>query len=81
MINSVLSKKIITIMRCHYFALVAQGGATLELFEEFVSKKLVLCPKPRTRYAIVPKKLQNWTLPLLFPDRWLDRMLGKRLGG
>jgi len=35
--------------------------------------------KPRTRYALVQHKLQNWMLPLLLPDRVVDRIFLKKL--
>lgn len=37
-------------------------------------------PRPRTRYAVVPQRFKNWTLPRLLPKRVLDRMIGKQLG-
>jgi NAD(P)-dependent dehydrogenase (short-subunit alcohol dehydrogenase family) len=36
--------------------------------------------KPRVRYAVVPQKLKNWTLPRALPKRTLDRMIGKQSG-
>jgi NAD(P)-dependent dehydrogenase (short-subunit alcohol dehydrogenase family) len=35
---------------------------------------------PKSRYAIVPHALSNWYLPRLLPDRWLDKLIGKRIG-
>lgn len=35
---------------------------------------------PQTRYALVPKKLQNWTLPRLLPTKLINTIIGKRLG-
>jgi NAD(P)-dependent dehydrogenase (short-subunit alcohol dehydrogenase family) len=35
--------------------------------------------KPKTRYALVQNKFQNWILPLLLPDRVTDRLLLKKL--
>ncbi len=37
-------------------------------------------PRPRVRYAIVPQRLKNWTLPMLLPHRMLDKMIAKQLG-
>jgi NAD(P)-dependent dehydrogenase (short-subunit alcohol dehydrogenase family) len=34
--------------------------------------------RPRVRYAVVPRPLQNWTLPRLLPRRLLDRMIAAR---
>ncbi|OJJ14515.1 oxidoreductase [marine bacterium AO1-C] len=36
--------------------------------------------KPKTHYAIVPRKFKNWTIPTLLPHRMLDRMIGKGVG-
>jgi NAD(P)-dependent dehydrogenase (short-subunit alcohol dehydrogenase family) len=36
--------------------------------------------KPRARYAVIPNRLKNWTLPRLLPARMLDGMLAKQLG-
>ncbi len=36
--------------------------------------------KPRQRYAEVPQRFQNWSLPKLLPGKWLDRMIAKRAG-
>jgi hypothetical protein len=35
--------------------------------------------KPKTRYALVQRKFKNWTLPLLLPDRVIDRFSLKKL--
>ncbi len=36
--------------------------------------------RPRVRYAVVPHRFVNWTLPMLLPKRVLDKIIGKRLG-
>ena len=36
--------------------------------------------KPKARYAPVPEKLTNWTIPTRLPKRWLDRIFWKRFG-
>ena len=36
--------------------------------------------RPKTRYAVVPGKLQNWTIPRLLPTRVVDRVIGAQLG-
>ncbi|MEP3072689.1 SDR family oxidoreductase [Maricaulis sp.] len=36
--------------------------------------------KPRLRYAIVPQRLTNWSLPKLLPGRLVDNMVAKRVG-
>jgi len=35
---------------------------------------------PKTRYALVPNKWSNWVLPRLLPTKFINRMIGKRLG-
>lgn len=35
---------------------------------------------PRARYAVVPGRFVNWTLPMLLPKRVVDRLIAKRLG-
>lgn len=36
--------------------------------------------KPRVRYAVVPQRFRNWSLPMLLPKRMVDRLIGKQLG-
>ena len=36
--------------------------------------------RPKTRYVITPKIIKNYFIPGFFPDRWVDRMIGKMLG-
>src|ERR1700690_1260015 len=36
--------------------------------------------KPKSRYAVVPQRFKNWTLPRLFPTRMLDAFLAKQMG-
>ena len=36
--------------------------------------------KPKLRYAVVPQRFKNWTVPMALPKRWLDRMIGKQTG-
>ena len=36
--------------------------------------------KPKARYAVVPQRLKNWTLPRLLPVRMLDAQLARLLG-
>jgi NAD(P)-dependent dehydrogenase (short-subunit alcohol dehydrogenase family) len=36
--------------------------------------------KPKARYAVVPQRFKNWTLPRLFPTRMLDAFLAKQMG-
>jgi NAD(P)-dependent dehydrogenase (short-subunit alcohol dehydrogenase family) len=36
--------------------------------------------RPRARYAIVPGRFANFTVPRMLPDRWLDRLIGRNFG-
>ena len=36
--------------------------------------------KPKARYAVVPQRFKNWTLPRLLPMRMLDAYLAKQMG-
>src|SRR5580704_12019509 len=36
--------------------------------------------KPKARYAVVPQRFKNWTLPRLLPTKMLDAQLAKALG-
>jgi NAD(P)-dependent dehydrogenase (short-subunit alcohol dehydrogenase family) len=36
--------------------------------------------KPKARYAVVPQRFKNWTLPRLLPARMLDAQLAKLFG-
>jgi hypothetical protein len=36
--------------------------------------------KPKTRYAVVPQRFKNWTLPRLLPSRMVDDAIAKQMG-
>jgi len=36
--------------------------------------------KPKTRYAVVPQRLKNWTLPRRLPERMVDKAIAKQMG-
>jgi hypothetical protein len=36
--------------------------------------------KPKARYAVVPQRFKNWTLPRLLHTRMLDTYLAKQMG-
>lgn len=36
--------------------------------------------KPRVRYAVIPQRFKNWTLPRLLPTRMLDAAMAKQMG-
>ena len=42
--------------------------------------KVLMTNKPKTRYVITPNKLMNYIVPGFFPDRWVDKLIGKMLG-
>lgn len=37
-------------------------------------------PNPRFRYAIVPQRFMNWSLPRLLPEKLVNNMVAKRIG-
>ncbi len=54
-------------------------GLAPERIGEVVRTALTV-PKPRARYAPVPGKLLNWTMPTTLPRRVVDRLIGGQLG-
>ena len=60
---------------------VQQGkeGYRPEIFGKFV-RKVFETPKPKTKYAIVPNLLRDWVIPTALPDRWLDKIIGRKFG-
>jgi NAD(P)-dependent dehydrogenase (short-subunit alcohol dehydrogenase family) len=62
-----------------YFLNEGKKGLPASAIGEAVYKALTV-RKPRVRYAVVPQKLKNWTLPRALPARTLDRMIGKQSG-
>jgi NAD(P)-dependent dehydrogenase (short-subunit alcohol dehydrogenase family) len=61
--------------------IVAEGrkGLSPERLGEAVHMALTTA-KPKARYAVVPQRFKNWTLPRLLPARMLDAGLAKQLG-
>ena len=50
---------------------------------EVVSKliyKIINSKYPRTRYLITKNKFKNHLLIKIIPERWLDKLIGKKLG-
>jgi hypothetical protein len=66
-----VQKLIVTIARTN--------GLSPECLGEAVHKALSTA-KPKARYAVVPQRFKNWTLPRLLPARMLDAQLAKLLG-
>jgi len=54
-------------------------GLAPERVGEVVRTALTVA-KPRARYAPVPGKLLNWTIPTVLPSRVVDRLIGGQLG-
>ncbi len=62
-----------------YFMEVLKKGLPARRLGEFTYQVLT-AKNPKTRYAIVPQRFTNWTLPRLMPARVLDRLMAKQLG-
>ena len=59
-----------------------EGGRT-GLAPEVIAKTVetaLTATKPKARYAPVPDKLTNFTLPMMLPKRMVDRFFWKRFG-
>ena len=54
-------------------------GLAPECIGEVVRTALTVA-EPRARYAPVPGKLLNWTMPTTLPSRVVDRLIGRQLG-
>jgi NAD(P)-dependent dehydrogenase (short-subunit alcohol dehydrogenase family) len=62
-----------------YFIADGRKGLPPERIGEAIHTALT-APKPRARYAVVPNRLFNWTIPTLLPKRVIDRLIAKQLG-
>ncbi|NHC36446.1 SDR family oxidoreductase [Scytonema millei] len=62
-----------------HFVQQGKKGYPPEVFGKFI-RKVFETPKPKTKYAIVPNLLLDWIIPTALPERWLDRIIGKKLG-
>jgi hypothetical protein len=62
-----------------YFLTESQKGFEPERIGDTVYTALTT-RRPMLRYAVVPQRLKNWTLPMLLPKRMLHRMIGKQSG-
>lgn len=65
------------------FAAVMLKGGREGLPPEEIAKMVETAlsdPSPKARYAPVPDKLTNFTIPSRLPKRWLDRIFAKRFG-
>jgi NAD(P)-dependent dehydrogenase (short-subunit alcohol dehydrogenase family) len=55
------------------------NGLPPERLGEAVHRALTKA-KPKARYAVIPQRFKNWTLPRLLPARMVDAALAKQLG-
>ena len=55
------------------------NGLPPERLGEAVHRALTTA-KPKARYAVIPQRFKNWTLPRLLPARMVDAALAKQLG-
>jgi hypothetical protein len=55
------------------------NGLPPERIGEAVHRALTAA-KPKARYAVIPQRFKNWTLPRLLPARMVDAALAKQLG-
>lgn len=66
------------------FQKIFVGNATRKgLPAEVLGRRLVQIyekRKPKTRYAIVPKPVNDWIMPRVLPARMIDRFIGKAIG-
>ena len=62
-----------------YMEKEASEGLTIDEIGEQIAS-IFVNPKPKTRYALLKGKFTKWVLPRLFPDRMVDRLLGKGTG-
>ena len=70
----------ITSMMKFFTYLIAKGknGMNLDVCSNKIAD-IFETEKPKTRYALVQNKFQNWILPVLLPDRIADRFFLKKL--
>lgn len=62
-----------------YFIADGRRGLAPEAIGDAVYKALTV-KRPKARYAVVPQRFKNWTLPRALPTRWLDALISKQLG-
>ncbi len=56
-----------------------RNGLTAEYIAKVIYKASTV-DSPRVRYALVKGKFVKYTLPLLLPKRWVDRLIGREIG-
>ena len=62
-----------------YMTNAGKHGLPAEKLGELVLH-IMTTAKPKVRYAIVPQRLKNWTIPQLLPKRMVDKIIAKQLG-
>ena len=62
-----------------FFEKQAEKGLAAEEIARAIHRALTI-RKPKVRYAVVPQRFKNWTLPMRLPSRVLDRLMGKQIG-
>jgi NAD(P)-dependent dehydrogenase (short-subunit alcohol dehydrogenase family) len=62
-----------------YSAQEAKSGLAPEVIGKAVWRALTVT-RPRVRFAIVPKRFVNWTIPQLIPMRILDKLVAQFFG-
>ncbi len=62
-----------------FFAEEGKKGLAAEEIGRAIHQALT-ARKPKVRYAVVPQRFKNWTVPMLLPKRVVDRLIGKQFG-
>lgn len=62
-----------------FFAEEGKKGLAAEEIGRAIHHALTVS-KPKARYAVVPQRFKNWTMPMLLPKRVVDRLIGKQFG-
>lgn len=62
-----------------YLLKLASKGFTIDEFGQKILK-IFETPNPKYRYALVPQKLTNWTIPKLLPQKMINKLMSKSLG-
>ena len=62
-----------------YFIAEGRKGLAPERIGEAVHLALTAA-HPKVRYAVVPRRFKNWTVPMRLPKRMLDKLIGKQVG-
>lgn len=62
-----------------FFLSSGKKGLPPERLGRAIMKALTV-KNPKVRYAVVPNRLANWTIPQLLPKRFVDRLIGRNVG-